>query len=166
MLGIQEIFHLNYLRISFLQKRGSSYRIIYLCISESLTLLLCHLRQVNGFLCVQQLYTMQQGFQYFSSVPVLHYLYIRAMMYIQVYIYIRLKIEPNSVRIRFQSGQIFVLPSTGFAPTPLIHCSTIRLALRPAPQTTGPHPLPIYIYKRLKKQPTYEPTGCRIGNKC
>jgi len=53
MLGIQEIFHLNYLRISFLQKRGSSYRIIYLCISESLTLLLCHLRQVNGFLCVQ-----------------------------------------------------------------------------------------------------------------
>jgi hypothetical protein len=24
----------------------------------------------------------------------------------------------------------------------------------------------IYIYKRLKKLPTYEPTGCRIGNKC
>ena len=22
------------------------------------------------------------------------------------------------------------------------------------------------IYKRLKKLPTYEPTGCRIGNKC
>ena len=34
---------------------------------------------------------------------------------------------------------IFVLPSTGFEPTPLIHCSTIRLALRPAPQTTRPH---------------------------
>ena len=29
--------------------------------------------------------------------------------------------------------QIFVLPSTGFEPTPLLHCSTIRLALRPAP---------------------------------
>jgi hypothetical protein len=27
----------------------------------------------------------------------------------------------------------FFLPSTGFEPTPLIHCSTIRLALRPAP---------------------------------
>ena len=27
----------------------------------------------------------------------------------------------------------FVLPSTGFELTPLIHCSTIRLALRPAP---------------------------------
>ena len=55
--------------------------------------------------------------------------------------YIRLKIKPNSVRIRFQSCQIFVLPSTRFEPTPLIHCSTIRLALRPAPQTTRPHPL-------------------------
>ena len=61
------------------------------------------------------------------------------------YIYIRLKIKPNSVRIRFQSCKIFVLPSTGFEPTPLMHCSTIRLALRPAPQTTRPHPLP-YIY--------------------
>ena len=48
-------------------------------------------------------------------------------------IYIRLKIKPNSVRIRFYSCQIFVLPSTGFEPTPLLHCSTIRLALRPAP---------------------------------
>jgi hypothetical protein len=26
-----------------------------------------------------------------------------------------------------------VLPSTGFEPTPLLHCSIIRLALRPAP---------------------------------
>ena len=57
-----------------------------------------------------------------------------------IYIYIRLKIKPNSVRIRFLSFQIFVLPSTGFELTPLIHCSTIRLALRPAPQTTRPHP--------------------------
>jgi len=24
----------------------------------------------------------------------------------------------------------------------------------------------IYIYKHLKKLPTYEPMGCRIGNKC
>ena len=33
--------------------------------------------------------------------------------------------------------QIFVLHSTGFELTPLIHCSTIRLALRPAPSTTS-----------------------------
>ena len=63
-----------------------------------------------------------------------------------LYIYIRLKIKPNSVRIIFLSCQICVLPSTGFELTPLIHCSTIRLALRPAPKTTRPHPLPIYIY--------------------
>ena len=54
----------------------------------------------------------------------------------------RLKIKPNSIRIRFQSCQICVLPSPGFEPTPLMHCSTIRLQLRPAPQTTRPHPLP------------------------
>ena len=40
------------------------------------------------------------------------------------YIYIRLKIKPNSIRIRFLSCQIFVLHSTGFEFTPLIHCST------------------------------------------
>ena len=51
-----------------------------------------------------------------------------------IYIYVlgRLKIKPDSVRIRFLSCQIFFLPSTGFEPTPLIHCSTIRLALIPA----------------------------------
>ena len=48
-------------------------------------------------------------------------------------VYIRLKIKLNSVRIRCLSCQIFVLPSTGFELTPLIYCSTIRLALRPAP---------------------------------
>ena len=37
---------------------------------------------------------------------------------------------------------MFVLPSTGFELTPFINCSTIRLALRPAPLTTRPHPLP------------------------
>ena len=37
------------------------------------------------------------------------------------------------LELDFQSCQIFVLPSTGFEPTPLLHCSTIRLALRPAP---------------------------------
>jgi hypothetical protein len=41
-----------------------------------------------------------------------------------VYIYIRLKIKPNSVRIRSLSCQMFVLPSTGFELTPLIHCTT------------------------------------------
>ena len=35
---------------------------------------------------------------------------------------------------------MFVLPSTGFELTSLIPCSTIRLALCPAPETT------IYIY--------------------
>ena len=73
-----------------------------------------------------------------------------------MYIYIHLKIKPNSVRIRFQSCHIFVLPSTGFELTPLIHCSTIRLTLRPAPQTTRPHPLQymflcIYIYGSKQK---------------
>ena len=38
--------------------------------------------------------------------------------------------------------QIVVLPSTVFEPTPLIHCSTIRLAFRPALYATRPHPLP------------------------
>jgi hypothetical protein len=41
----------------------------------------------------------------------------------------RLKIKPNSVRIRFLSCQICVLPSTGFELTPLLHCSTNCLAL-------------------------------------
>ena len=50
-----------------------------------------------------------------------------------IYIYIRLKIKPNSVRIRSLSWQIFVLPSTGFELTPLIHCSTNHLALCLAP---------------------------------
>ena len=73
------------------------------------------------------------------------HLFINILVIIQIYIYIyniRLKINPNSVRIRFQSCQICVLPLTGFEPTPLIHCSTIRVALRPAPQTTRPLPLP------------------------
>ena len=48
-------------------------------------------------------------------------------------IYIRLKIKPNSVRIRFLSCQICVLPSAGFELKPLIHCSANRLALCPAP---------------------------------
>ena len=46
-----------------------------------------------------------------------------------------------NVRIRFLSCQCFFLPSTGLELTPLIHCSTNRLALCPAPQTTPPHPL-------------------------
>ena len=48
-------------------------------------------------------------------------------------IYLRLKIKPNSVRIRFLRYQICVLPSTGFELTPLIHCIPNRLALCPAP---------------------------------
>ena len=71
-----------------------------------------------------------------------HILELTSQGVINCIIYIRLKIKPNSVRIRFQSCQIFVLPSTGFEPTPLLHCSAIRLALHPAPQTTRLHPLP------------------------
>ena len=52
---------------------------------------------------------------------------------IYIYIYIGLKIKPNSVRIRFLSCQIFILPLMGFELIPLIHCSTNRLALCPAP---------------------------------
>jgi hypothetical protein len=43
-----------------------------------------------------------------------------------IYIYIGLKFKPNSVRIRFLICQIFVLPSTGFELTPLIHCSNSK----------------------------------------
>ena len=39
----------------------------------------------------------------------------------------------NSNTVWFLSCQIFVLPSTGFELTPLIHCSTNRLALCPVP---------------------------------
>ena len=60
------------------------------------------------------------------------------IIYTGIYIYTRLKIKPNSARIRFLSYQIFVLPATGFEFTPLIHCSTNRLVLSPAPYTTGP----------------------------
>ena len=79
------------------------------------------------------------------------YIYIRiivqeccekSVLFFLYYIYIYLKIKPNSVKIRFLSCKILVHPSTGFELTPLIHCSTIRLALRPAPYTTRPHPLP------------------------
>ena len=51
------------------------------------------------------------------------------------------------LELDFRGCQIFVLPSTGFELTPLIHCSTIRLALHPAPSTTDVY---IYIYVWLK----------------
>jgi hypothetical protein len=64
---------------------------------------------------------------YVVSLP--HYNHIKiqtlcslpATLYIYIYIHVRLKIKPNSVRIRSLSCQIFVLPSTGFELTPLIH---------------------------------------------
>ena len=52
--------------------------------------------------------------------------------------------KPNSVKIRFLSCQIFVLPSTGFELTPLIHCSLMSSALDHS--TTSAH---IYIYISL-----------------
>jgi hypothetical protein len=72
-----------------------------------------------------------------------------SLTFVCIYIYIRLKIKPNSVRIRFFSCQIFVLPSTGFELTPLIHCSTNRFTLRPVPWTTRPHPLYISLASQV-----------------
>jgi hypothetical protein len=45
------------------------------------------------------------------------------------YIYIRLKIKPNSVRIRFLSCQICVLHSTGFELTPMLIYLSIIISL-------------------------------------
>jgi hypothetical protein len=56
-----------------------------------------------------------------------HYWGYASNIYIYIpVLYMRLKIKANSVRIRSLSCQIFVLPSTGFELTPLIHCTTIR----------------------------------------
>jgi hypothetical protein len=73
-----------------------------------------------------------------------------------IYICIRLKIKPNSVRIRFMRSQIFVLPSTGFELTPLIHCITFAW-----PYVQRPRPLDhirsIYIYIHIKSKGIYQP---------
>ena len=73
-------------------------------------------------------------------------IYCMVVTCLDVYIYIRLKIKPNSVRIRFLSCQICVLPSTGFELTPLIHCSTICLDLRPAPLEHSATSAILYIF--------------------
>jgi hypothetical protein len=62
-----------------------------------------------------------------------------------MYTCIRLNMKPNSVRIRYLSWQIFVLPSMRFALTPLIHCGTNRLALCPVHYATST--IYIYLYK-------------------
>jgi hypothetical protein len=51
---------------------------------------------------------------------------------VQMYIYVW-KLNQAVLELDFWAVKFFVLPSTGFELTPLIHCSTIRLALRPAP---------------------------------
>ena len=91
------------------------------------------LRIIQYFVCT----CMALQVSVFSKIYKWYCLILDYTIVIYIYIYIRLKMKPNSVRIRFQSCQIFVLPSTGFEPTPLIHCSTIRLALCPAPSTTS-----------------------------
>ena len=111
-----------------------------------------------GFVCTRptrlHIYFLSNFFiYYFVSLSFVYRVRVHSNTILHIYIYIRLKIKPNSVRIKFQSCQIFVLPSTGFEPTPLLHCSTIRLALRPAPQTTRLHP---YIY-------THTSTGVARG---
>jgi hypothetical protein len=74
-------------------------------------------------------------------------------LYIYIQIYIRLKIKPNSIRIRFLSCQIFFLPSTGFELTPLIHCSNHLLSLTSIALdhwTTSTPYIYIYIYKTIQ----------------
>jgi hypothetical protein len=66
-------------------------------------------------------------------------------IYIYIYIYIW-KLNQAVLELDFRAVKFFVLPSTGFEPTPLIHCSTIRLAVRPAPSTTSTPYIYIYIY--------------------
>jgi hypothetical protein len=72
-----------------------------------------------------------------NSDDILYFLRLYTEFFIILYVntkyYISLKIKPNSVRIRFLSCQICILPSTVFELTPLIHCSTNRLALCKAP---------------------------------
>ena len=51
------------------------------------------------------------------------------VFYIYIYIY------QTVLELDFRA--IFVLPSTGFEPTPLLHCSTIRLALSIDHSTTS-----------------------------
>ena len=63
------------------------------------------------------------------------------------FVYVR-KLIQSLLCILFRD---FKYISTGFELTPLIHYSTIRVTLRPAPQTTRPHPLPIYIYRQIDK---------------
>ena len=65
-------------------------------------------RQENWCLCRNRIWLIVQPLKVTHSFVIIH-----------IYIYIRLKIKPNSVKFRFLSCQIFVLPSTGFEPTPL-----------------------------------------------
>ena len=48
-------------------------------------------------------------------------------------VWVQIPSREEQTNLTALKSKIFVLPSTGFEPTPLIHCSTIRLALRPAP---------------------------------
>ena len=94
----------------------------YFCyILASFFMLLCCILDVYLSFCL-----FVQNRQHLFPIPhpvgsQVGYFFRRLYIYI---IYIRLKIKPNSVRIRFLSCQFFVLPSTGFDLTPLIHCST------------------------------------------
>ena len=60
---------------------------------------------------------------------------------LKLHISMRLKIEPNSVRISFLELTNLISLTTGFELTPFIHCSTNHLALCPGPYATWPHPL-------------------------
>jgi hypothetical protein len=60
---------------------------------------------------------------------------------LKLHISMRLKIEPNSVRISFLELTNLISLTKGFELTPFIHCSTNHLALCPGPYATWPHPL-------------------------
>ena len=78
-------------------------------------------------------------YQIIFTLPSFIYMYMRRYIFTPNHFshfcfnFIRLKIKPNSARIRSLSCQMFVLPSTVFELTPLIHCSINHLALCPAP---------------------------------
>ena len=61
-----------------------------------------------------------------------NHLYCICIVYINIYIYVW-KLNQTVLELDFRAVKFFVLPSTGFEPTPLLHCSTIRLALPRAP---------------------------------
>ena len=80
---------------------------------------LSSMQSVNHFICVtKQMCHVTYSWTYWGKSFAQK---VKSVFVIYIHIYIRLKIKPNSVIIRFLSCQMFVLPSAGFELTPLIH---------------------------------------------